>query len=317
MSLKSNAKLVGTWWRIMCIGLMPALCVIFLYGCNDRAMTTPTSESNAPESNAQGEPAEGKVATRPTAQQEQQEAQPETQPSAATQPVDWEPPEPPGARMHANLRHRMVETQLASPRDRRRPIRDPDVLEAMRAAPRHVFAPGHSPIAAYRDSPLPIGHDQTISQPYIVALMTELLDVTSESRVLEIGTGSGYQAAVLAHLTPHVYTIEIVEPLARQAIEVLEEQGYTHVHCRIGDGYKGWEEAAPFDGIIVTCAADDVPEPLWEQLRVGGRMVIPLGPVGRLQELVVLTKLEDDQREIERVIPVRFVPMTGEVREQR
>ena len=283
---------LNAWWRHH----LGVLSMAVLCGCNGRNEATVAGGSSEPQA-AETQPATG----------------PATQP--ATRP--WEPPAPPGAGAHTNLRHRMVETQLASPRDGRRPIRDPRVLDAMRAAPRHVFAPGHSPIAAYSDSPLPIGHGQTISQPYIVALMTELLEVTPASRILEIGTGSGYQAAVLAHLTPHVYTIEIVEPLARQAIEVLEEQGYTDIQCRIGDGYKGWEEAAPFDGIIVTCAADEVPAPLWDQLRPGGRMVIPLGPVGRVQELVVITKTDDGQRRMERVIPVRFVPMTGEVGQQR
>ncbi len=229
---------------------------------------------------------------------------------AATSQAAW-PPKPPAAAEYADLRAAMVRTQLAEPDDDRLPVTDPRVLEAMRSAPRHVFAPGHLPSAAYGDWPLPIGHDQTISQPYIVALMTQLLKLTPESRVLEIGTGSGYQAAVLAHLTPHVYTIEIVEPLAERARRTLREQGYDTVECRHGDGHAGWSEAAPFDGIIVTCAADQLPKPLWDQLRPGGRIVIPIGRPDSIQRLEVITKTADGQRQQETVIPVRFVPMTG------
>jgi len=238
---------------------------------------------------------------------------PVTQPSAATQaasvPADW-PPKPPAAAEHAELRAAMVRSQISQPDDDRQPVTDPRVLEAMRTVPRHVFAPGHLASTAYGDWPLPIGHDQTISQPYIVALMTELLQLTPASNVLEIGTGSGYQAAVLAQLTPHVYTIEIVAPLAEQAQRVLQQQGYTSVHCREGDGHKGWAEAAPFDGIIVTCAADQVPRPLWDQLKPGGRIVIPIGQPDSIQSLEVISKTVDGQRERRMIIPVRFVPMT-------
>jgi protein-L-isoaspartate(D-aspartate) O-methyltransferase len=205
----------------------------------------------------------------------------------------------------------MVHTQMAEPYDRV-PVRDPRVLEAMRIVPRHAFVPENVRRLAYADSPLPIGEDQTISQPYIVALMTELLAVTEDSRVLEIGTGSGYQAAVLAHLTPHVYTIEIVEPLARRAKAVLREQGYSEVKARQGDGYKGWPDAAPFDGIIVTCAAEDLPQPLWEQLRPGGRIVIPEGPAGGVQQLTVVHKTPEGKRRDELIAAVRFVPLTRE-----
>ena len=230
--------------------------------------------------------------------------------SAATTPAGW-PPKPPAAAEFADLRLAMVRSQIAQPDDDRLPVTDPRVLEAMRTAPRHVFATGQLPSAAYGDWPLPIGQGQTISQPYIVALMTQLLKLSPDSSVLEIGTGSGYQAAVLAHLTPHVYTIEIVEPLARQAMRVLREQGYDTVQCRIGDGHNGWPQAAPFDGIIVTCAADQVPKPLWDQLKVGGRIVIPIGRPDSVQRLEVITKTADGQRQQETVIPVRFVPMTG------
>jgi len=236
-----------------------------------------------------------------------------TQPAPATQASRpaFRRPDPPGARRHAERRRAMVETQIARPRDGRTPVRDERVLEAMRAVPRHVFVSGGSPARAYADYPLPIGHDQTISQPYIVALMSELLRLGPDSKVLEIGTGSGYQAAVLAHLTPHVYTIEIVEPLARRAMGILEEQGYDQVHCRVGDGYLGWPEAAPFDGIIVTCAADELPQPLWDQLKAGGRIVIPIGGPGMVQQLEVITKTADGTRESETITWVRFVPMTG------
>jgi len=242
---------------------------------------------------------------------------PATRPVAATQPTSaattqaGRPPKPPAAAEYADLRQAMVRSQIAEPDDDRLPVTDPRVLEAMRAVPRHVFAPSYLPSAAYGDWPLPIGHGQTISQPYIVALMTQLLKLGPDSSVLEIGTGSGYQAAVLAHLTPHVYTIEIVEPLARQAMRVLGEQRYDTVQCRIGDGHNGWPEAAPFDGIIVTCAADQLPKPLWDQLKVGGRIVIPIGRPDSIQRLEVITKTADGQRQQETVIPVRFVPMTG------
>ncbi|HSW47400.1 MAG TPA: protein-L-isoaspartate(D-aspartate) O-methyltransferase [Phycisphaerae bacterium] len=259
----------------------------------------------------------GLILVGPVGCSSQSERAADTQPSA-TQPATsapatqaaW-PPIPPAASQYVDLRNAMVRSQMAEPDDARRPITDPQVLQAMRTAPRHVFAPGHLASTAYGDWPLPIGYDQTISQPYIVALMSELLSLTPQSHVLEIGTGSGYQAAVLAHLTPHVYTIEIVEPLARRAQQTLREQGYETVHCRIGDGHGGWPEAAPFDGIIVTCAADQVPQPLWDQLAPGGRIVIPIGRPDSIQRLEVITKTPDGQRERRTVIPVRFVPMTG------
>jgi protein-L-isoaspartate(D-aspartate) O-methyltransferase len=224
----------------------------------------------------------------------------------------FRPPKPPAARERIEERNRMVDTQIARPYDGRDPVRDAKVLQAMRAVPRHVFVPSDYQRRAYGDSPLPIGHSQTISQPYIVALMTEALKLTPEMKVLEIGTGSGYQAAVLAHLTPHVYTIEIVRPLGQTAQRVLLEQGYESIHCRIGDGYKGWPEAAPFDVIIVTCAAEDIPGPLWEQLKPGGRIVIPTGSAWGAQELVVVTKTPDGQRKTKHITGVRFVPMTRE-----
>lgn len=188
-------------------------------------------------------------------------------------------------------------------------IRDERVLAAMQRIPRHRFVPAAVRGSAYADSPLPIGHGQTISQPFIVAFMTEALEPEPTDRVLEIGTGSGYQAAVLAALVEHVFTIEIVEPLANRAAETIERLGIANVSVRHGDGYQGWKEQAPFDAIIVTCAPDAVPRPLVEQLAEGGRMIIPVGDV--VQNLHLLEKRHGEIRE-RAVLPVRFVPMTGE-----
>ena len=201
-------------------------------------------------------------------------------------------------------REEMVEEQIE-----RRGIRDPRVLEAMRRVERHQFVPAGVRPFAYVDGPLPIGEGQTISQPYIVALMTELLDLKGAERVLEIGTGSGYQAAILGEIARDVYTIEIVPSLAEGAGRRLADLGYTNVLVRAGDGYLGWPEQAPFDGIIVTCAPDDIPKPLLEQLKVGGNMVIPVGEFPD-QILYAVRKTETGIQKKE-VIPVRFVPMTG------
>ena len=204
---------------------------------------------------------------------------------------------------YARRRQELVNEQL-SPE-----IKDARVLEAMRKVPRHLFVPVELREHAYENRPLPIGEDQTISQPYIVALMTQLLDLRPESKVLEVGTGSGYQAAVLAELCRDVYTIEILEPLATRAAATLRQLGYERIHVRAGDGYLGWPEASPFDGIIVTCAPESIPRPLREQLAEGGRLVIPVGPSGD-QELVLVVK-EKGELVQRAVIPVRFVPMTG------
>ncbi len=209
---------------------------------------------------------------------------------------------------YERLRRSMVETQLM-----RRDIYDKDVLDAMRTVPRHVFVPEDYREDAYRDGPLPIAEGQTISQPYIVALMTQLLNLDSTSKVLEIGTGSGYQAAVLAEISDSVYTIEIIPELARRADTLLDSLGYNSVFTRVGDGYQGWEEAAPFDGIIVTAAAPRIPQPLVDQLKVGGVMVIPVGDYA--QDLMIITKTEDGFVK-KSVIPVRFVPMTGKIQEK-
>lgn len=197
----------------------------------------------------------------------------------------------------------------------RRGVKDPRVLEAMRKVPRHEFVPEEERHEAYDDRPLPIGHGQTISQPYIVAFMTEALGLKGTEKVLEVGTGSGYQAAVLSLLAKEVFTVEIVEPLGKQAAEVLKRLGYKNVSVRVGDGYRGWREEAPFDAIIVTCAPDAVPEPLVHQLAEGGRMIIPVGPEGKAQQLVLLKKRHGKMHQQE-ILPVRFVPMTGEARER-
>jgi len=207
----------------------------------------------------------------------------------------------------ALARQRMVAGQLSGPA---RNITNALVLNAMGKVPRHEFVPERLRYRAYQDCPLPIGYDQTISQPYVVAFMTEQLEPKPTDHVLEIGTGSGYQAAVLAELVARVYTVEIIEDLARRAAADLKRLGYTNVSVRAGDGYKGWPEAAPFDAIIVTCAPEKVPPPLIKQLKHGGRMIIPVGPAWD-QELVLLRK-QGDRLEQHAVLPVRFVPMTGQ-----
>ena len=201
----------------------------------------------------------------------------------------------------------MVAEQL-----RARDVKDPRVLAAMERVPRHLLVPAEVRAEAYEDHPLPIGHGQTISQPYIVGFMTQALDVQPEHRVLEIGTGSGYQAAVLGELAREVYTMEIVEPLAASAQKSLEELKYSNVHVRAGNGYAGWPEQAPFDRIIVTAAPEEVPPALVEQLKVGGIMAIPVGPE-MMQELRILRKT-DRGMELLQTLPVRFVPMTGKDR---
>jgi protein-L-isoaspartate(D-aspartate) O-methyltransferase len=205
----------------------------------------------------------------------------------------------------AKARAAMVTDQIES-----RGVRDPRVLDAMREVPRHLFIPASQREEAHDDHPLPIGHGQTISQPYIVALMTELARPASGEKALEVGTGSGYQAAVLSRLVGKVFTIEIVEPLGRSAEKRLAEMGYANVRVRVGDGYEGWPEEAPFDVILVTAAPDHVPPALVRQLAPGGRLVIPVGPVHRIQSLQLLEKRTDGTIETRDVLPVRFVPLT-------
>jgi protein-L-isoaspartate(D-aspartate) O-methyltransferase len=192
---------------------------------------------------------------------------------------------------------------------------DTRVLKAMARVPRHLFVPERYRDEAYENTPLPIGHGQTISQPYIVALMTNLLDLLPHHRVLEIGTGSGYQAAILAELSAEVYSIEIIEPLAIRASAVLKGQHYKNVQTRTGDGYFGWPEAAPFDAIVVTAAADHIPPPLVSQLKAGGRMVIPVGSRFMIQQLVLLKKDAEGKVSLRQILPVRFVPLTGDHRD--
>ena len=202
----------------------------------------------------------------------------------------------------------MVKRQIES-----RGVQDARVLQAMREVPRHRFVPESESANAYADRPLPIGHRQTISQPYIVALMSELAAVKPGDRVLEVGTGSGYQAAVLAAMGVKVFSIEIIEPLAKRAKATLSEVGYEkNVQVRHGDGYAGWPEHAPFDAIIVTAAPPEIPKPLMEQLRVGGHLVIPVGKY--FQSLVRVTRTTDGFTQ-QSIIPVRFVPMTGKAQE--
>lgn len=201
-------------------------------------------------------------------------------------------------------RERMVREQIQA-----RDVRDPRVLEALRKVPRHLFVPEPMQANAYDDTPLPIGLGQTISQPYIVGFMSEALELKPQDRVLEVGTGSGYQAAVLSVLVREVYSIEIVEALGKAAQGRLARLGYSNVKCRIGDGYRGWPDAAPFDAIIVTAAADHVPPPLLDQLREGGRLVIPLGS---FEQDLVLIRRTPKGLERQTLLPVRFVPMVGE-----
>ncbi len=208
----------------------------------------------------------------------------------------------------ALARQRMVREQLQGPG---RNIRNRRVLAAMAKVPRHRFVPQEYWDEAYEDYPLPIGYGQTISQPFIVAFMTEAIDPQPDDKVLEIGTGSGYQAAVLAELVKEVYTIEIIPELGQRARRTLQELGYTNVHVRIGDGYRGWPEAAPFDAILLTCAPDHVPPPLVQQLKEGGRMILPVTGRFGMQELILLTKKGGKIHE-QAVLPVRFVPMVGE-----
>jgi len=205
---------------------------------------------------------------------------------------------------YAKLRKDMVDRQLAA-----RDITDKRVLEAMGKVPRHLFVSPSYRDLAYADHPLPIGDGQTISQPYIVALMTQLMEVRSGDKILEIGTGSGYQAAVLAHLSDHIFSVEIIQELAEQASLTLRELGYEHIRIKWSDGHWGWQEEAPFDAIMVTCATPEVPAELFAQLNEGGRLVLPLGDPATYQVLTVVTK-QEGEAQTQQISGVRFVPMT-------
>ena len=209
-----------------------------------------------------------------------------------------------------SLRKAMVKNQISHPPDYRKPIRDEGVLAAMLAVPRHLFVKPQDTSRAYGDFPLPIGHGQTISQPYVVALMTALLELTPEQRVLEVGTGSGYQAAILSFLVKDVYTVEIISALSLQASSRMKRFDYRNVYVKVDDGYYGWQEHAPFDRIIVTAAATLVPPPLLKQLRPGGKMCIPVGGQYRTQHLTMVEKSETGKVTMKKILPVRFVPLT-------
>jgi protein-L-isoaspartate(D-aspartate) O-methyltransferase len=213
--------------------------------------------------------------------------------------------------LFAKARHRMIERDL-----RGRGIKDRRVLSAMDAVPRHLFVPENLRHSAYEDRPLPIGDGQTISQPYIVAYMSEVLKLQGHEKILEIGTGSGYQTAVLARLAAEVYSIEIIPSLSEKAKLVIERLGLSDVYLKVGDGFFGWEEKAPFDAILLTAAAPEVPRPLWRQLREGGRILMPLGRPQKTQRLVRIRKVAGKEV-IEKLEQVLFVPMTGSIEKSR
>lgn len=240
-----------------------------------------------------------------SAPQETEQAQ-LTETSLPPSPSTPLPSSPSPADEYTSAREQMVEWQIQG-----RGLQDPDVLDAMRAVPRHEFVPEDYLNQAYADHPLPIGYGQTISQPYIVALMTKQLELQTGERVLEVGTGSGYQAAVLAEMDVEVYSIEIIPELANQARQRLQRLGYTEVEVKNGDGYYGWEDHAPYDAIIVTAAPDHLPQPLVNQLKEGGRLVIPIGPIGAVQTLWLYEKVEGEIQ-AKNLGAVQFVPLTGE-----
>jgi len=211
----------------------------------------------------------------------------------------------------ATARRTMIDRDL-----RGRGIKDPRVLSAMEAVPRHLFVPESLRQLAYEDRPLPIGEDQTISQPYVVAYMSELLELRGDEKVLEIGTGSGYQTAVLARLAAEVYSIEIIPSLSESAKSLIEQLGLRNVYLKVGDGFFGWEEKAPFDAILLTAAAPKVPEPLWRQLREGGRIIMPLGEPRQTQRLVRVRKVAGKEV-VEELKDVLFVPLTGSIQKAR
>jgi len=285
------AKCRKTAYGLLLVLTLLALIVILL-----RLNTTPNAILAGPKGDPQGEPVEAQ----------------DQEPGDPNDPNDKRPIRPPHE--HPAFAERIAERdRMVSRQIEARAVKDPNVLKAMRVVPRHAFVRSTEQRYAYVDSPLPIGLDQTISQPYIVAFMTEALKLNRDSKVLEIGTGSGYQAAVCAEIAEKVYTIEIVEELARSAKQRLKELGYPNVVVRAGDGYFGWPEHGPFDSIIGTAAAGRIPQPLLDQLKPGGRMILPTGSPRGFQYLVLITKDKDGKLHRKNVMPVRFVPMTGEV----
>lgn len=223
--------------------------------------------------------------------------------TVVTDTLEWERPR---FSERQDARHEMVEEGIEQ-----RGISDENVLDAMRHVPRHLFVPASYEEYAYQNRPLPIGSDQTISQPFIVGLMTQMLDLEAGEKVLEIGTGSGYQAAVLSEITPYIYTMEIVKSLGEQARKRFDKLSYQTIKTKIGNGYKGWPKHAPFDAIILTAAPEEIPDPLIDQLNSGGVLVAPVGGTDGPQMLTKVTKSESGEIDIQRKLPVRFVPMTG------
>lgn len=329
----------GTGWALFhCALLCVLLALLTLGGCKPTGSGEDTEPSQTAQEEDQTEDAEsmsaaeqvedeesmsaqeqeeGEEAAASEDQGEREEAAPVADEGESEQaaeetdekPLEWDKPR---FTERKEEREDMVKYQIAR---RGRDVADERVLDAMRQVPRHLFVPATAQRLAYADRPLPIGHGQAISQPYIVALMTELLQVEPGDRILEIGTGSGYQAAVLTELTPYVFTIEIIKELGLSAQERHGELGYKTVKAKTGDGYYGWEEHGPFDGIIVTCAAGHIPLPLITQLKPGGRMVIPVGEVYETQYLIVVSKDKGGSVKTQRVLAVRFVPMTGKAQE--
>ena len=307
------------WARSRYALLLVLLALGAMVGCDPIGTGEDTEPAKAAQAEAEQIPREEAPAEAEQPPQEVSEAEgeqlAEEEGEDAAQKAEEEPPiwDKPRFTERKEERERMVEQQIAG--RRYGGVKNEHVLEAMQQVPRHLFVRPGEQRAAYADRPLPIGYGQTISQPYIVGLMTELLEVEPGDRLLEIGTGSGYQAAVLTELTPHVYTMEIIKKLGLSAQERLEKLGYKTAEVKVEDGYFGWEEHAPFDGIIVTCAAGHIPPPLLKQLKPGGRMVIPVGAAFETQFLVVVSKDEGGNIRSRQVLPVRFVPMTGRAQE--
>jgi len=296
MTVKKNPGLLKKWMYVaLCLLIVPALfAIIFTINCAKEPEPVVASQNTEADAN--------QALPEPNQQPEQ----------GQKDPNDKKPLRPdhkhPAFKERIEERKKMVSWQIQA-----RDVKDPNVLKAMRIVPRHAFIRATEQHYAYIDNPLPIGYDQTISQPYIVAFMTEALQLKPNSKVLEIGTGSGYQAAVCAEIAQQVYTIEIVEGLAKRAKKCLKELGYPNVFVRFGDGFFGWPEKAPFDAIIGTAVAGRIPPPLLEQLKPGGRMILPVEGSFGFQHLVVITKDKKGKISKRNVMLVRFVPMTGEV----